>query len=311
MTDLNRLKISDKVADRSTKSGPGKLAIAGFIGLIVGFCLAFVVLPRRAAEPVASSDSPATVSAKPSSQPRGFTAGGWVEVPAPDYPIVVSSRIEQRLDKLLVRHGDAVKPGQDLALLYSGDLESMLRKVEALVKAQQEVLRLAKASHARNMALEKGVLSAEELDRSLSAVNTETQRLKAVEADLELAQQELSYCVVKAPEEPKALRVLDVYNRPGDWISKNKGAAILALYNPSEMHVRVDVPQSRIKLVKQGQSVTVRTEAHPDHQYAGIVARIDPLAELAKNTITVRINISEPDERLFPEMVAHVSFHVK
>ncbi len=311
MTDLSRLKISDKAGERPAPSATGKLVVVGIIGLVLGFGLAFIVLPRDAAPPTDSSGSPAKAPAGTPSKPRGFTAGGWIEVPAPDYPIVVSSRIEQRLDKLLVRHGDVVKPSQNLALLYSGDLESKVSKVEALVKAQQEALRLAKANHDRNKKLEKGIISAEELDRSLSTFTTAQERLKAVEADLELAQKELSYCTVKAPKEPKSLKVLDVYHSPGDWISHSRGAAILALYDPGEMHVRVDVPQSRIKLVQKGQTVTIRTEAHPDHKYEGAVARIDPLAELAKNTITVRIKISEPDERLFPEMVAHVTFHVK
>jgi membrane fusion protein (multidrug efflux system) len=311
MTDLSRLKISHKPGDAVAPSCNGKMAVAGLIGLVVGFSLAFMVLPRRPAEPVETTDPGVEASPRAPAQPKSFTAGGWVEVPAPYYPIVVSTRISQRLDKLLVRHGDSVKPNQELALLYDGDLKSKLLKVTAQAEEQKEALRLAKANHDRSKSMDKGVLSAEELDSSLAAFTTATERLRAAEADLDLAQKELSYCTIRAPEEPTSLKVLDVYHNPGDWISQNRGAAIVALYDPKDMQVRVDVPQSRIKLVKQGQSVTVRTEAHPDHQYAGTVARIDPLAQLAKNTITVRIKITEPDDRLFPEMVAHVSFHAK
>jgi hypothetical protein len=70
----------------------------------------------------------------------------------------------------------------------------------------------------------------------------------------------------------------------------------------------VDVAQPNIRFVKTGGAVEVRTEVNPQKSYAGTVLRLEPLAELAKNTVTVRIKIREPDERLFPEMVANVNF---
>ncbi len=46
----------------------------------------------------------------------------------------------------------------------------------------------------------------------------------------------------------------------------------------------------------------------PDGNDENPGTRQEPLATLAKNTITVRIAIVDPDELLFPEMVAHATF---
>ena len=72
--------------------------------------------------------------------------------------------------------------------------------------------------------------------------------------------------------------------------------------------MRLDVAQGQISQVQPGGRVVVRTEAHPRREYHGRVARIEPLAELAKNTLTVRVTLEDPDDRLFPEMVAHATF---
>jgi multidrug efflux pump subunit AcrA (membrane-fusion protein) len=52
----------------------------------------------------------------------------------------------------------------------------------------------------------------------------------------------------------------------------------------------------------------VRTDACPDKAYSASVLRIEPQADIAKNTITVRLSVADPDPLLFPEMTCTVSF---
>jgi len=83
---------------------------------------------------------------------------------------------------------------------------------------------------------------------------------------------------------------------------------ILSLYDPESVQVRVDVTQSRIRGVRKGSPVLIVTEADRGRQYEGTVIRIEPQAELSKNTITVKAKVDNPDDLLFPEMVAQITF---
>jgi len=282
------------------------MSAAAAAGFLLGLAAGFVFCGLRGTAPIEVGTAVAGRSSRAAG--RTFTAGGWIEVPSPLYPILVTSRVSQRLDELTVTHGDTVGPGQVLARLYDGDAQARLRLARARAEEAAERMRLSTANYGRSTNLAEGVLSAEELDEQAAAANTAKAASDAAAAALELAQKELSYCTITAPAEPAGLKVLDVFHTPGDRIVTDRNAAVLSLYNPSNLQMRVDVPQANIRFVRPGQAVSIRTEAHPTRDYAGTVARIDPLAELAKNTVTVRIRVENPDRMLFPEMVAHATF---
>lgn len=90
--------------------------------------------------------------------------------------------------------------------------------------------------------------------------------------------------------------------------SEDQMGHILLLYNPNEMQARADIRQQNIKQIQIGGTVIVKTETDLFHEYRGTVLRIDPEADIAKNTVSVKIRIENPDEFLFPEMVAQITF---
>ena len=291
---------------------------------------------------------------------RQFTAGGWVEARTPAYPIVVSCRISERLEALLVHEGQTVEPNQVIARLYDRDVRSRVavaqaRKVAAArvldklragyrkedveaasakVSRAAERLRIAEANYGRSKALKPGTISKEQLDtehsafRSARAAHAEARaELKKLRAGyraedvavaraaldeaaglVQLAELELSYCTIAAPQVERPLRVLKVLHNVGQWIDARKQPALVWLYDPADMQVRVDVRQTDVKAVKVGGEAQVAPEVHPQQRYRGRVLRIEPLAELSKNTVTVRVRIEDPDSLLFPDMVAQVTF---
>jgi multidrug efflux pump subunit AcrA (membrane-fusion protein) len=291
---------------------------------------------------------------------RQFTAGGWIEVARPAWPLVVSARISERLDTLSVRQGQILKPGQLIATLYDKDVRTRLAMGRAEVQAAEknlaklkagyrkedikaagarvdeatEIERIAKANYERSKALPSGAISAETLDNDLStfkkasAVSAQLRaelakmkagyrvediavaqaKLTAANSRVELTERELSYCTITAPESDRPLRVLKVLHRIGEWINAAKAPELVSLYDPKEMQVRVDVTQANLKSIVVGKPAIVVTEANPERRYSGTVLRAEPLAELAKNTVTVRVKINDPDEMLFPEMVARITF---
>jgi multidrug efflux pump subunit AcrA (membrane-fusion protein) len=354
--DLSRLKIPD--GQCAPRGGGLKTAIACLICLGLGFGASSLLRQVRSSGKLKVT----TAVARPASGGSGksFTAGGWIEVAVPAYPVVISARVSERLEELLVREGQTVKAGQLLARQYDKDIRSRrdlasaahesatkkLAKMKAGFRKEDvsaaaarlleaaEKLRLAKATYKRSAGLKPGAISAEELDRDLSAFKraeadharaaAELDKMKAgyrpedvavaaaelaeAAARLELAERSLAYCRVTAPDAAPELRVLKTHRRVGEWVPAGKEGALVSLYDPRDIQVRLDVIQSNIRAVRVGGPVSVRTEVNPDREYRGKVLRVEPLAELSKNTVTVRVKIEDPDDALFPEMVAQATF---
>ena len=354
--NLNRLKIPESPQHAGRKRW--KTALLCIVCLAIGFAASYGW--NRYKHPDTLKVDTVLVQGASSSRARQFTAGGWIEVATPAWPLVVSARISERLDTLSVRQGQTLKPGQVIATLYDKDVrtrlalgraeaqaaDTNLQKLKAGYRKEDieaagarldeaaEIERIAKANYERSKALPAGAISAESLDNDLStfkkasAVSAQLRaelakmkagyrtediavaqaKLTAANSRVELTERELSYCTIAAPESDRPLRVLKVLHRIGEWINAAKAPELISLYDPKEMQVRVDVTQANIRSIVVGKPAIVVTEANPERRYSGTVLRAEPLAELAKNTVTVRVKINDPDEMLFPEMVARITF---
>ena len=354
--DLERLRIPETA--ETPRRARWALPAVGAACLMVGLLAGRLLAPGGPRE--AGATRTAVVTADTGRSARSFTAGGWVEVSTPKYPVFVTSRVSERLDEILVKEGDVVGPGQAVARMYDADLRTRVALAEAKrelarqtfeklkagyrkedvlaseakMAAAGERVRIAKANYERSRNLAPGAISAQELDEELSRLNEARAayeqasaglakmragsrredvaiaeaKLREAAAGAELAERALSYATIRAPDTGKPLRVLEVRRHIGDWVDTSKAPEILSLYDPDEMQVRVDVNQKNIKSVTVGGKVAVTTEADRTRSYSGTVLRIEPLAVLAKNTITVRIRIDDPDDYLFPEMTAQIAF---
>jgi HlyD family secretion protein len=355
--DLKRLVIPDKESKRS--GAAWKIVVLCLVCAACGYILATLTNgPDRTAGQENANSSAG--SANTHNKSRSFTAGGWIEVASPAWPIVVTCRISERLESLSVREGQTVEPGKVIATMYDKDIRSRLdlaraelklaqKKLEkfragfrkediaaAKAKAEEaaEKLRIARSVYEASKSLDAGAISREALDKDLSAYKQAEAAYAAAAAELNkyragyrveeiamaqaemenarskvaLAERELDYCTITAPDTGSKLRVFRVLHHVGQWIDASKQPDLVWLYDPGQMQARVDVRQPDIMSVTVGQDVEVVTEANPEKRYRGTVLRIDPLAELAKNTVTVRVKIDDPDDLLFPEMVAQITF---
>jgi len=354
--NLNRLKIPE--SPQPVRGRRLKTLVLCVLCLAIGFFASQALYYFNA--PQTLKVETALVQTAGASRARQFTAGGWIEVARPAWPVVVTCRISERLETLSVREGQTLKSGQVIATLYDKDVRTRLALADAEVEAAArgldkllagfrkedidaaaarvaealELERIAKANHERSKALPPGAISKENLDKDLSAfkkaqaVTAQLQaelakmkagyraediavaraRLAAAPQRVELSKRELSYCTITAPQTDRPLRVLKVLHRVGEWINAGKAPELVWLYDPKEMQVRVDVTQANIESIVVGKPAVVVTDANPERHYDGTVLRAEPLAELAKNTVTVRVKINDPDELLFPEMIARITF---
>jgi HlyD family secretion protein len=76
------------------------------------------------------------------------------------------------------------------------------------------------------------------------------------------------------------------------------------LYDPEHLQVRVDVPLADAAKVKIGDGAEVSTETMSGRTFHGKVTRFVHEANVQKNTVQVKVGISDPAPELKPEMLA-------
>jgi HlyD family secretion protein len=152
----------------------------------------------------------------------------------------------------------------------------------------------------------------------------ENLQLRIEEASL-LAEAKANFALSKAARDEAALRlsrmevrspasgiVMERMATPGAKLVMNMDAphsahAVL-LYDPKLLQVRVDVPLADAAKVGVGQEAKIVVGVSPDRTFSGKVSRIVNQADIQKNTLQVKVAITDPSTDLKPEMLARVRF---
>ncbi|MFT4540448.1 MAG: HlyD family secretion protein [Planctomycetota bacterium] len=131
-------------------------------------------------------------------------------------------------------------------------------------------------------------------------------RVALATAALEQAELRLSRMEIRTPIDGVVLERLTM---PGMVVSVDlMGHAVCSLYDPANLRVRVDVPQSDVAGVFVGQRAEVSAETRRGRAYEGEVIRIVRKANLSKVTLEAHVRIKDPDPLLTPEGLAQVRF---
>lgn len=80
------------------------------------------------------------------------------------------------------------------------------------------------------------------------------------------------------------------------------GTKIYTIVDLSLVWVKLDAYESDVAWIRNGQEVEFHTEAYPGESFRGTVAFIDPVLDKKTRSVKVRVNVSNPDGKLKPEM---------
>ncbi|MBI3693900.1 MAG: efflux RND transporter periplasmic adaptor subunit [Acidobacteria bacterium] len=230
------------------------------------------------------------------------------------YTAAVAAKIVGTIREVRVQAGDRVKAGQILIVLDSRDLEANLRRAEAgLAEAQNAIpeaenaiaaaranLELAQVTHQRFQdLLAKKSVSQQEFDESAA-------RLKGAEAALQISlskRQQLDARHGQAEAEVAAARIAAGYGTLAapfaGLVSERKadagtlatpGAPLLVLEQEGPLRLEASVDESRLRLVRVGQTVPVTLEGL-DRTVDGRVAEIAPAVDAATRSFLAKIDL--------------------
>jgi RND family efflux transporter MFP subunit len=106
--------------------------------------------------------------------------------------------------------------------------------------------------------------------------------------------------------------VMSRHVEPGSTMMLNTdnpaSAHTVRLYDPKRLQVRVDVPLADAAKVSVGQKAKVVVGVLPDRTFDGEITRVVPQADIQRNTLQVKVRITNPAPELRPEMLARVRF---
>jgi HlyD family secretion protein len=266
--------------------------------------------------------------------------------------VEVGSLVGGRVLTVAVDEGAAVAAGQTIVTLEPDLLDRQIEEQRAQVDQQhanlartvagprrEEVERAraawenAETERRRQQALrDDGVASAQQYDTASTSAKTalktyqelargsRSEDVDQARAMLRQAEGRLQYLVrqkdelvVKAPADG-VIQTIDL--RPGDLVAANQPVA--TILEPSQMWVRVFVPEPKLGRVRTGEKVSVFVDTFPERAFAGKVVEIRQQAEYTPRNVQtldqradqvfgVKIAI-EPAPELKPGMAATVKF---
>lgn len=234
------------------------------------------------------------------------------------------SRVDGYIAKLHVDRGDFVKPGQLLVEIDHTEYVHAVNRAKANLAAaradvlrQEATVRNAKLTLDRMRALIKDqFVSQQDLDTAqvnfdMAAAQLESLRAQVNQLAVALQQAEtnLAYSYIRAPFAGYiAERNLD----PGAYVTSTTASTsttargILTLHEIEPVRIMLDVVEKDVPLVKVGQRAEVRAEAYPDRVFVGQVTRILQALNPATRSMTIEVDLPNPDHLLKGGMFARV-----
>ena len=258
------------------------------------------------------------------SQPTVLNASGYVTARR---QATVSAKVTGKIAEVLVEEGMAVAEGQVLARLDDSSEQAYLALAEAQLQAARGALdemrvRLAEAQlHLGRMSVlvDEGVVGRAELDTAQAEVDSLAARIALQREQVVVSAREIDVrrtaledTVIRAPFDGVAI---SKDAQPGEMVSPISAGGgftrtgICTIVDMASLEIEVDVNESYINRVSDGQRVVANLDAYPEWDIPGSVITTIPAADRQRATVLVRIAFDElGDPRILPDMGVNVAF---
>jgi len=238
----------------------------------------------------------------------------------------VSSKITGKVVDVNVEEGMAIKEGQILARLDDAQFKAALALAEAQAEAarrgmRESEVRLNEArlalGRSERLVADKLVTAAEldtaqaQVDSLIARIDAAREQVRVAERQIEVERANLDNTIVRAPFSGIAV---SKDAQAGEMVSPAAAGGgftrtgICTIVDMRSLEIEVDVNESYINRVKDGQPVAAVLNAYPDWQIPAKVITTVPKADRQKATVLVRIGFNELDPRILPDMGVKVTF---
>jgi len=241
---------------------------------------------------------------------------------------MIGAKLPGRVERMLVEEGSRVKKGQLLAVLEHNDSlatldsrRSTVRRTEAELREARVELREKEREATRKARLrsQKGAYaSTEECEIANAARDMAAARVEAVEQAVKL----MTATALETEETIRNMHIVAPFAgtvvskeaevgetiTPGGMGAASGRGSVVTIADLDALEVETDVAENLLSRIGPGQPAEISVSAVPNKHYRGKLRQIIPMGDRARGTIKVKVQILDPDDHLFPELVATVHF---
>ncbi|TWB96520.1 MULTISPECIES: efflux RND transporter periplasmic adaptor subunit [unclassified Synechococcus] len=289
---------------------PRRLFWIGLVGLLV--VAGGLGLWQRQRASSQRDLTPYTALAERGTLPGVVTSTGELEAVR---SVNVSPKRGGVLEKLYVVEGQAVRQGQPIALMDSGDLQDRENELKAQVRqAEAEYARSRSEYERRRSLFEHGAISQDDFASFGTRLLTSKAALDAARQRSSQRNVERGELTIRAPFDGV---ITQRFADPGAFVtpttsaSANAGASSSSVVELAQgLEAVASVPESDIGRVVLGQGANVRVDAFPDRRFAARVRQIAPRAVETNNVTSfeVKLQLVDPHDELRIGMTADIDF---
>lgn len=202
----------------------------------------------------------------------------------------ISSRIMSTIQKIHVRAGSEVSPGDVLIELDRAAVERQWNQAQASLTAAEAAWKQAQDDYDRAVRLRQqnpGAMSEQQFNEfktRLDQAKANVEKARQASAEIEV---NLSYCTIVATRKGK---IVDRLAEEGDTVSP--GVPLLTLYDPGTLRLEVPIIENLATRLAIGERVRVYIDAL-DREIEGTVDEKVPQADSASRTVLVKIALPE------------------
>lgn len=224
--------------------------------------------------------------------------------------VEIGTQVSGTISRIYADFNDRVSKGQLLAVLDTLVLKTTILDAEANLEKAEAQLQAAQADYDRNKALfEKGYMSDAEFLPFQINLKTQKAAVKSANASLQRAQNNLKYAFIRAPITGT---VIQRNVEAGQTVAASLQSPTLFIIaeDLSQVEIHVQVDESDIGQIKQGQQVRFTVPSYSDKTFTGAVRQVRLQPEIIQNVVmyTAIVDAGNPENLLLPGMTATVDF---
>lgn len=327
---------------RRKKPGRGPLVVFfTVLGVLVAAAVVGGVLPRLSRQKGLAAAAETVVERRPVVLVTAAHYGAQqdtVDLPADLVAMIESpmfARVDGYLKTRLVDYGYHVKRGQLMAEIETPELDQQIGQARATLQQSQATLQelesdidlakanlaLARVTHDRWLRLnQKGVVSKQDLDERQADLAVKQATLRKAESTLATAQNTIqaNRSNLQRLEELKGFSRITA---PFDGVVTARDVDVGTLINAGTkelfkvaeidpIRVFVNVPQTYVGAVKEGQTAELRVEERPGQVWTAKVTGITNSLDTNSRAMLAVLQTPNPGGTLYPGMYAQVRFRL-
>lgn len=224
--------------------------------------------------------------------------------------VVVKSRVDGLLEKVLFKEGQMVKAGQVLAQLDAKPFQVALEQAQAQLMKDKSLLENAKRDAARYQdLLAKNSIAKQTADTQFALVKQYEATVAADQAQVENARINLGYCRIVAPISGRVgLRAVDA----GNMVHQSDANGIVSIVQLEPITAVFSIPEDKLPQVQAAMKgnakvpVDALDKARNVTLSKGALLTTDNQIDPATGTIKAKAEFANTDQALFPNQFVNV-----